>query len=132
MAAHTDRRTVLIFARQHTEQDAGWTGTLAHDGAMAIITLAPSHAVEPVLTNRKPLLLFRLDGVLLLRLAERALIALLFHDPPRITRFDGWPAPYPAYCYVTGGERSCNQASDCARDTAQATDARTAFIARVA
>ena len=39
------------------------------------------------------MLLFRFDGVLLLRLAERALFALLFHDPPRITRLDDWLAP---------------------------------------
>ena len=39
------------------------------------------------------MLLFRLDGVLLLRLADRALFALLFHAPPRITRLELGPAP---------------------------------------
>ncbi len=32
------------------------------------------------------MLLFRLSGVLLLRLAERTFCALLFHEPPRNTR----------------------------------------------
>jgi hypothetical protein len=38
-------------------------------------------------------LLLRLDGLLLLRFAERALLALLFHDPPRSTRLDLLPGP---------------------------------------
>jgi len=46
-----------------------------------------------VLASRNPLLLFRLDGVLLLRFADRALLAVLFHDPPRNTRFDLVPEP---------------------------------------
>lgn len=36
--------------------------------------------------SRKPMLLLRLSGSFLLRLAERALLALLFQDPPRNTR----------------------------------------------
>ena len=39
------------------------------------------------LTNRKPRLLLRFVGVLLLRCATRAFVAVLFHDPPRSTRF---------------------------------------------
>jgi hypothetical protein len=35
-----------------------------------------------------------LSGVLLLRFADRALTAVLFHDPPRSTRLDGAPVPY--------------------------------------
>lgn len=35
------------------------------------------------LAARNPLLLFLLSGLLLLRLAERQLSLLLFHDPPR-------------------------------------------------
>lgn len=34
------------------------------------------------------MLLLRLSGVSLLRFAARALRALLFHDPPRITRLE--------------------------------------------
>lgn len=36
---------------------------------------------------RKPRLLLRFVGVLLLRFATRAFVAALFHAPPRITRF---------------------------------------------
>ena len=42
-------------------------------------------------TTRKPLLLFRLSGVFLLRLAERVFLGLLFQEPPRNTRFDCRP-----------------------------------------
>ena len=36
--------------------------------------------------TRKPMLLLRLSGLLLLRVAERALSGLLFQEPPRSTR----------------------------------------------
>jgi hypothetical protein len=46
-------------------------------------------AEEPtVLAQRKPLLLLRFAGVLLLRLAERRFVASLFQLPPRRTRFE--------------------------------------------
>ena len=48
-----------------------------------------------VLERRKPLLLFRLSGLLLFRLAERQFLALLFQLPPRFTRFDPEAAPSP-------------------------------------
>jgi hypothetical protein len=38
--------------------------------------------------TRKPMLLFRLSGVFLLRLAERQFVPSLFHEPPRFTRFE--------------------------------------------
>jgi hypothetical protein len=38
-------------------------------------------------TRRKPILELRLSGLFLLRFAVRQFAALLFHDPPRITRF---------------------------------------------
>ena len=41
-------------------------------------------------TTRNPLLLLRLSGLLLLRLADRQFVGLLFHEPPRNTRL----APY--------------------------------------
>jgi hypothetical protein len=45
-----------------------------------------------VLAARKPILLLRLSGWLLLRMAERASSALLLNDPPRNTRlFDRRP-----------------------------------------
>jgi hypothetical protein len=37
-------------------------------------------------TTRKPTLLFRLFGLFLLRMAQRALSGLLFQAPPRKTR----------------------------------------------
>jgi hypothetical protein len=40
------------------------------------------------LKTRKPRLLLRLSGELLLRFAERQLLALLFQLPPRLTRFE--------------------------------------------
>ena len=54
-------------------------------------------------TRRKPMLLFRLSGLLLLRLADRQFSELLFQLPPRFTRFEPttdalilqWP---PWYC----------------------------------
>jgi len=51
-------------------------------------------------TTRKPLLLFRLSGVFLFRLAERAFWELLFQDPPRNTRFPRHPCggTFPQSC----------------------------------
>jgi hypothetical protein len=34
-------------------------------------------------TTRKPMLLFQLSGSFLLRYEQRALLAVLFHEPPR-------------------------------------------------
>lgn len=45
-------------------------------------------ARAPMLAGRKPRLLLLLDGVLLLRFAERQFSALLFQLPPRLTRFE--------------------------------------------
>ena len=44
--------------------------------------------------RRKPMLLFRLSAVFLLRLAERRFSGSLFQEPPRTTR---WPSlgPFP-------------------------------------
>lgn len=42
---------------------------------------------QGVLATRKPMLLFVLSGVLLLRYEERTLFVLLFQEPPRNTRF---------------------------------------------
>ena len=40
------------------------------------------------LERRNPRLLFRFDGELLLRFADRQFLALLFQLPPRLTRFE--------------------------------------------
>ncbi len=45
------------------------------------------------LEARKPRLLLRLPGSLLLRFAARQFCALLFHDPPRLTRFEPVVSP---------------------------------------
>ena len=42
-----------------------------------------ARAGKPWDTTRNPTLLFRLFGLLLLRLAQRTLLSLLFHEPPR-------------------------------------------------
>ena len=44
-------------------------------------------------TNRKPTLLFRLLGLFLFRLAQRALSRLLFQQPPRKARVCSQGAP---------------------------------------
>jgi hypothetical protein len=44
------------------------------------------HPSQRALATRNPLLLSEFVGCLLLRYAERALYALLFHEPPRNTR----------------------------------------------
>ncbi|MDA0746928.1 MAG: hypothetical protein O2954_10440 [bacterium] len=41
-----------------------------------------------MLNRRKPRLLLRLDGELLLRFADRVFWALLLKLPPRLTRFE--------------------------------------------
>ena len=45
--------------------------------------------------TRKPLLLFRLSGLLLLRFDTRVFVALLFHEPPRKTRKELSGVPMP-------------------------------------
>ena len=47
------------------------------------------------LARRRPKLLLRLSGVLLLRFAQRRLRASLFHEPPRFTRFEPRDAHVP-------------------------------------
>ncbi len=52
-----------------------------------------------VLERRKPKLLLRLSGVLLLRLAERTLSGLLFQLPPRFTRLEPYgPSSQVHHC----------------------------------
>lgn len=52
-------------------------------------TVIPSALAKIVLASRKPLLLFRLSGLFLLRLAERKFCGLLFQEAPRRTRRQG-------------------------------------------
>ena len=46
-----------------------------------------------LLATRKPLLLFLLPGLFLLRLAPRRFVSLLFHEPPRTTRDEPTSGP---------------------------------------
>ena len=55
---------------------------------------------DTVLTRRKPLLLFSFDGLLLFRLDEVQLSALLFQLPPRFTRFDPEEEPLGSVPYA--------------------------------
>ena len=43
--------------------------------------------------RRKPWFLLRLPGWFLLRIAERQFMAVLFHEPPRMTRCESLPFP---------------------------------------
>ncbi len=68
------------------------------------------------------MLLLALSGLLLLRLATRQLLALLFQLPPRITRFEPYGQNPTSIIDFTGGTLSfpsfshCSQAAtlDCA------------------
>jgi hypothetical protein len=51
-------------------------------------TVIPPAPAQSVLATRKPMLLLRLSGSFLLRLAERRFCGLLFQEPPRRTRRD--------------------------------------------
>ncbi len=53
-----------------------------------IVLISNTQCCRRVLTRRKPMLLLRLSGALLLRYAARQFLALLFQLPPRITRFE--------------------------------------------
>ena len=62
------------------EADLAVTGT----GARSV---ERARRADDRLAGRKPMLLLRFVGLLLLRLAERQLVALLLKLPPRMTRF---------------------------------------------
>ena len=68
----------------------------------------------PELAKRNPRLLLRLPGLLLLRLAARALLALLFQLPPRVTRFEPVCLLSPGPRSASGGPRP-GAASSCRR-----------------
>jgi hypothetical protein len=71
--------TALFIATQMRSER---TGNLVSGGHPAI---PMSYGTN---TRRKPMLLLRLSGLLLLRFADRQLMALLFQLPPRNTRFE--------------------------------------------
>jgi hypothetical protein len=87
---------VRVLNRQETEtgmdmlgsRDASATTTACDFGLLD----SSAHGTAPAHT-RKPLLLFEVDGLLLLRLAQRQLAGLLLNDPPRNTRAPGHHVP---------------------------------------
>ena len=75
-------------ARQEQTLDVGMHASNVRERLNSGIHLFSASWIQ-----RKPLLLFVLDGLFLLRLAQRMLFTLLFHEPPRTTRcFE--PAPF--------------------------------------
>ena len=80
------------FPRHRGAGAAVRLGCLALDGeavrsADTSPDLAAFRDIPPTNTHRKPMLLLRLSGVLLLRFEDNRLSgSLLFHDPPRNTR----------------------------------------------
>jgi hypothetical protein len=77
---------VLDIASGGNVQDAA-AGQKNSAPAFFVKKTAPDYFF-PVLARRKPVLLSRLFGLLLLRLATRTFCGLLFHDPPRNTRLE--------------------------------------------
>jgi len=72
-----------------TRGQAGIARTLFQSARIAFVNTIHSgwkNKVRRDRAQRKPMLLLMLSGVLLFRFAERALLLLLFHEPPRSTR----------------------------------------------
>ena len=73
-------------------------GPLGRDAGSRAQALNYALRRHRVLTRRKPMLLLRLPGELLLRFADRTFLALLFQLPPRFTRFEPDLAVTPSPC----------------------------------
>ena len=89
----TSRRgSASIFAppaQRRTEQEQVWTPSGSLPSSLNEGTLAdPPLGEKTVFAARKPMLLLRFDGVLLLRDPARIHVASLFQLPPRRTRFE--------------------------------------------
>lgn len=75
----------MIFARlDGRERPALLLQTSLH--VRERVAFGSKAGIEQGRAQRKPLLLFSLEGLFLLRLAARRLFSLLFHEPPRTTR----------------------------------------------
>lgn len=61
-----------------------WTSFSTH--LLSVNNISLAKRIEEVLLPRKPILLLRLFGLLLLRLATRQLLSLLLNEPPRSIR----------------------------------------------
>ncbi len=86
---HIDLPTVM-FAVQRIAPSFFCSKLLSKQDNRLFINRHPSLICE-LMATRKPLLLLLLPGLLLLRLAERQFLALLFQLPPRSTRFEPLP-----------------------------------------
>ncbi len=107
----TSTSRFVIPSDRSTSQSTGPPGTVSFSDEVALIAGARSglfssltrrtlirrsrhRRARATTTTRNPILLLRLSGVFLLRLAERQLLPLLFHEPPRKTR-SGAPRFHP-------------------------------------
>ena len=87
--------------------------------------LAPAPSRIP-LTQRNPMLLLSLSGLLLLRLAHRVLLALLFQSPPRNTRLLAfrshlkWPSiPVLFFLSMVRSRPASHDPANCSSGTAK-------------
>ncbi len=79
--------SLLLFgppARGRGHRKRAWVSSALRPGPPGGVTGTSWHA--ETLAAREPRLLLRADGAFLLRLEDRALIAVLFQLPPRLTR----------------------------------------------
>ena len=74
----------VVAQRLLADRDCACSSSLSRSAGRAEWGPVPGKALE----RRKPLLLFSFEGLLLFRLDEVQLEALLFQPPPRFTRFD--------------------------------------------
>ena len=84
MRLPTRLRSLNIRSASPRSPEQVWT-LPAHSTQSLAPILALKSAHRAPTTTRAPMLLFLLSGSFLLRLAERQLFGLLFHDPPRST-----------------------------------------------
>ena len=77
------RKGIRAFGYSPEKFQAGTAGACLFRRAYANQFCINSGHYSGNRTQRNPLLLFVLFGLLLLRLAERVFLSLLFHEPPR-------------------------------------------------
>jgi prolyl oligopeptidase len=82
--------TVLDLDALNVEEGTKWVwhgaDCLKPDYRRCLIALSPGGSDADVWARRKPILLFRMSGLFLLRFAERTFLGALVHEPPRSTR----------------------------------------------
>ena len=79
------------FGSSETDPKASITGigldSSSHARQIPICQFWPRRVLGATHTTRKPILLLRLSGLLLLRCAERQFLGLLFQEPPRFSAY---------------------------------------------